>query len=246
MNPWVLRSELPQDMHTALVVFPYAGGGASVFRNWPGALAPDIGVVTIQPPGRENRLGEEPLRSYADMLPHLVGVVASINAPRLAFFGHSAGAHLSFATAQRLRAEGKRTPDHMLISGRRPLHLPGHGQRLSDLDDRTLTQTMMRISGQASLPSPELFEMMLPTTRADIAASEDWPIEDPEPMAATLSLLNGTRDGWTDADEILGWRELIRGKTNQRTFEGDHFFITEREDEVLAFIRGELNAGSGR
>lgn len=39
--------------------FPYAGGGASAYRNWGTYLPNYVGVYPIQIPGRENRITEK-------------------------------------------------------------------------------------------------------------------------------------------------------------------------------------------
>ena len=41
--------------------FPYAGGGASAYRNWGTYLPNYVGVYPIQIPGRENRITEKAL-----------------------------------------------------------------------------------------------------------------------------------------------------------------------------------------
>lgn len=44
-----------------LFCFPYAGGGAAAFRMWPAFLPDTVEVCGVQPPGRENCIGEEPI-----------------------------------------------------------------------------------------------------------------------------------------------------------------------------------------
>lgn len=47
--------------------FPYAGGGASAYRNW-GTYLPDyVGVYPIQIPGRENRITEKALTDMCEL-----------------------------------------------------------------------------------------------------------------------------------------------------------------------------------
>lgn len=48
--------------------FPYAGGGASAYRNW-GTYLPDyVGVYPIQIPGRENRITEKALTDMCELM----------------------------------------------------------------------------------------------------------------------------------------------------------------------------------
>src|SRR5215216_1291987 len=72
-----------------LFCFPYAGGGSTIFRNWPRQLSPHVEVVTALLPGREGRLREPPL----DRVDKVVDAAAENIRPWLdrpfAFFGHS-------------------------------------------------------------------------------------------------------------------------------------------------------------
>ena len=49
-----------------LFVFPYAGGGASVFRNWQKEFK-DINVFAAQYPGREDRIAEDPIKNFHEL-----------------------------------------------------------------------------------------------------------------------------------------------------------------------------------
>src|SRR5438094_5975985 len=111
LKAWGLPDRNPPRRYTSssysqarlrLFCFPYAGGGASIFRTWLNAFPSEIEVCPIQLPGRENRLLEPPFTQ----LPLLVQTLA--DALRLcldlpfAFFGHSLGALISFELARRL------------------------------------------------------------------------------------------------------------------------------------------------
>ncbi len=55
-----------------LFCFPYAGGGASIFRGWPRELPSWIEVFGIQLPGRENRLKEPLFTHMASVMQQLI------------------------------------------------------------------------------------------------------------------------------------------------------------------------------
>src|SRR2546423_15412499 len=85
-----------------LFCFPYAGGGASVFRAWADSLPSSVEVRPVQLPGRETRFREPAFTR----LPPLVEALAESLRPYLdrpfAFFGHSLGALVAFELARRL------------------------------------------------------------------------------------------------------------------------------------------------
>src|SRR2546427_5678317 len=98
-NPWIVCHKPNPQARLRLICFPYAGGGASVFRMWANDLPPEVEVCSVQLPGRENRLREP---TFTHLTP-LVHTVAPILCPYLhlpfAFFGHSLGALIGFELA---------------------------------------------------------------------------------------------------------------------------------------------------
>ena len=53
-----------------LIIFPYAGGGASAFRKWH-SLCQDTKLYVAQYPGRENRIGEPPIANFSTLLENI-------------------------------------------------------------------------------------------------------------------------------------------------------------------------------
>jgi surfactin synthase thioesterase subunit len=79
-----------------LFCFTYAGGAASIYRNWSNQLPQSIEAHAVQFPGHGNRLSEPLFRrvqplvesTAQELMPYLEGTFA--------FFGHSMGAIISF------------------------------------------------------------------------------------------------------------------------------------------------------
>lgn len=115
---WLRRFHPPgRDSHR-LVVLPHAGGSASFFRPLAAALAPELDVLTVQYPGRQDRRSEksiEDIGEYADRIHEVL--LAEADRPT-ALYGHSMGAILAFEVACRLEASGH-APLAVIASGRR-------------------------------------------------------------------------------------------------------------------------------
>src|SRR5581483_5831846 len=99
-----------------LFCFPYAGGGASIFRDWSGRLPGHVEVCPVQLPGRETRFRES---AFTHVSP-LVTTLAESLRPKLdrpfAFFGHSLGALVAFELSRRLLQDYELQPTHLFVS----------------------------------------------------------------------------------------------------------------------------------
>lgn len=98
-----------------LVCFPHAGGSASYYFDLSAALDPDIEMLVVQYPGRENRLFEEPAGSVAALADGVYEALRTRLPRRPAFFGHSMGGLIGFEVARRLEAAGGTAP-HLLVA----------------------------------------------------------------------------------------------------------------------------------
>ena len=114
-----------------LVCLPFAGGGAWAFRSWPALLPPEIDVLAVQPPGREGRIAEVPLRDLYALVENVAnGIDALLDTP-YALFGHSMGALAAFELCRELRRRGRPGPTHLMVSGYGPPTPAAPGSRAS-------------------------------------------------------------------------------------------------------------------
>src|SRR5215510_10563903 len=155
-----------------LFCFPYAGGTAAVFRNWPRYLSSEIEVCAIQYPGRGSRLAE-PLRDdvvdvmnavYSDLQPFLK--------KPFAFFGHSMGAMVSYEFARRLQREGQSEPLQLFVSGCVAPHERMFKEPTYHLPQPEFIAELRRLQGTPAevLDNADLMQLMMPMIRADFKA----------------------------------------------------------------------------
>jgi medium-chain acyl-[acyl-carrier-protein] hydrolase len=157
------------------------------------------------------------------------------------FFGHSMGAHLAMALTHRLRSEGVPLPCHLFLSARRAPHLLPDAPLMAEMSDVDLSATVERRFGDASLITDEgLSRLMLPTLRADIAATENWQTV-PEPrLAVAIAAMGGIDDLWVAPSGLEAWQAYTLGPFQLRLFPGGHFFINAARAAVIAFVRAQL------
>jgi len=124
---WVKCAKSHPQARFHLFCFPYAGGGASLFRHRANRLPSEVEGCTVQFPGREDRLTEPAFTR----MPPLVEALANALFPSLqdkpyAFFGHSMGAFVSFELVRSLRTQQHALtgPLQLFISAQRAPQIP--------------------------------------------------------------------------------------------------------------------------
>src|SRR4029079_5981953 len=61
-----------------LVAFPWCGAGASVYRKLASCLPAHIELLAVQPPGREDRFGEQRMVRMDQIVDHTLGDILSV------------------------------------------------------------------------------------------------------------------------------------------------------------------------
>jgi hypothetical protein len=89
-SSWLLH-RLNPSARMRLFCLPYAGGGASVYRSWPGSFPKEIEVCCVQLPGRENRLAESLFSSIDPLVETMAQALSNAFDRPFALFGHSMG-----------------------------------------------------------------------------------------------------------------------------------------------------------
>ena len=225
-----------------LFCFPYAGGGASVFSAWRGALPPNVEICAVQLPGREGRLSEPPFTRWPDVAEAATETLMATIARPFALFGHSLGALLAFEVARRLRRERRRAPVHLFVSGCRAPHLPLDKSLTYDLPTQAFVEELRRYgrTPAAVLHCAEVLDIYLPMLRADFRLAELYACHDDAPLSVPISVYGGTADDDVPEAKLDAWRRHTTSAFRRVMFEGGHFFLNERSGAVLSELSREL------
>jgi medium-chain acyl-[acyl-carrier-protein] hydrolase len=225
-----------------LFCFPYAGGGAQVFREWPTGLPGDIEVCAVELPGRGARFLEAPYLRMEPLLADLQTALDDALDRPFAFFGHSLGALLAFELTRRLRRAGAPLPVQLLVSARRAPQVPRRDSGMSLLSDEEFVAELRRYgrTPEVVLRDPELMAALLPMVRADFSVLESWRYRDERPLDIPLTVLGGTHDEYATPAELRAWQAQTYRPLAVHMVPGHHFFLESARREVLALIRGTL------
>ncbi|MFI6033527.1 thioesterase II family protein [Streptomyces sp. NPDC051315] len=227
-----------------VVCFPHAGGSATFFHPVSGALHPDIEVLAIQYPGRQDRRAEDPIADIATLADRVFDALLPQLArePRPAFFGHSMGATVAFEVALRMRREGL-APSVLIASGRRA---PSR-RRTEDVhlrDDQGLVAEIRNLSGTDTrlLDDEEMLRAILPAVRADYRAIERY-VGDPDAVVdCPVEVFVGDTDEQVTLEEAHAWRRHTTGDFTVHEFQGGHFYLTARPAETIDRLAAAVRA----
>ena len=224
-----------------LACFPYAGGGAGIFRGWSASLPAPIEVVAVQPPGREQRLLEPAFETLEPLVRAIVSQLAPALTRPFALFGHSLGALLAYEVAHALREQANDLR-YLFVSGLRAPHLRMSREPIHQLPDRSFIDAVRQLGGtpQEILSHAELMELLLPPLRADIAMYETYAPRGRPPLTCPITAFGGVSDPDVTAADLAAWRDHTTGEFTLQLFAGDHFYLRTSQEALLAAISQRL------
>ncbi|SEH01843.1 medium-chain acyl-[acyl-carrier-protein] hydrolase [Nonomuraea solani] len=228
-----------------LICLPHGGGGTAAFRGWASGLPATIEVCAVQLPGRESRMGEDPIDDMGVLLDGLAPAVVEVLDRPFALYGHSMGARVAFELSRRLRRMGAPAPRHLFVSGCPAPQLP-QPPPLHPLPEAELVRRLRELGG---LP-PEVFEIpgvldvLLPVMRADFAVVENCAYEPEPPLDHPVTAFCGTTDPEADLAQTAAWQAQTSAAFAAHEVPGGHFFVQDRRADVLAVIVKALSTDS--
>jgi medium-chain acyl-[acyl-carrier-protein] hydrolase len=228
-SPWLIRLPACGVRKLRLVGFPHAGGGASRFHRLFRDLRPEIEVIGIQLPGRENRVRDPVSSNLSHLLDDIVENLAPVlqdDVPFI-FFGHSLGALLAFEMVRRFRANRLVAPRALIVSGRTPPHLPLVRPALHGLADDDLLREVAQLEGipQEIQSLPEMRTLILPPLRADLKLNETYVYSPEPPLSLPILACGGRDDPEAPVETMQEWQVCTCSKFVFKVFEGGHFFL---------------------
>ncbi len=240
---WIARPAPNARAQVRLVCVPYAGGGASIFREWPKLLPPEVELCVAQLPGREARFSEPLEKRAAPIVAALAGALAPLGDLPLAVFGHSMGGLIAFELARALERSGEQSVLAAFVSGRSAPHLRDP-ERLHELSDAAMLAGLQKLGGMPRevLEHAELLQLVLPILRADLAVDETAVVDVKPPLRCPLVVLGGRRDPLVPVESLEAWRGYTRGQARVALCDGDHFFLQTERAFTLGEIARELTA----
>ncbi|MFD5202970.1 thioesterase II family protein [Streptomyces sp. NPDC058375] len=236
----------PGSSDVRLVCFPHAGGAVTSFTGLARALAPDVEVLGVQYPGRQDRHREQPVGDIPRMAEAIAGELGELlsDGRPCALLGHSMGALVAFEVALLMRG-GQASKDitRLFASGR---VAPAGGPIPGDLvtGDELLTE-LQRMGGIGAdvLNDPEVLAMIMPVVEADYRALAAYRMTAGSSLDCPVTVLTGDADPVVSPEEAARWQDITSAPTQLHVFPGGHFYLQDQIAQVAAVVRESLLPG---
>lgn len=235
---------MPGSTHTPsidLLALPCAGASATMYLRWRRLLPEWIRVVPVELPGRGARTGEPYVEDFARLVAQICDEQAAAMQNRYALFGHSMGALLAHAVAQRQHALALPMPQAVFVSGS-PAPSRRDPDRFAGMDSDAALMADLRKQGgtpDAVFESAELLRLTLDSLGADYRVCGSFRYRPSEPLLVPMHAFAGRQDD-IDQERIGAWGRETRHACTFDWFDGGHFFIRQQEQNVLAVIVRQL------
>jgi medium-chain acyl-[acyl-carrier-protein] hydrolase len=241
-DPWIERwGEKPLD-GPRLLCFPYAGGGANIFRAWQANL-PGIEVCPVQLPGRERRMLEPPLNRMGELVSALLrGLNTWLDRP-FALFGHSNGALIAFELANALARAGAPTPAHLFVSGCAAPHLLATLPEAPHVHtDEQLVAELRRLAAtpEEIMRNREAIDLILPAVRADMEMFAAYVHAPAALLDIPITAFGGTQDEEVPESTVRAWASHTASRFAYEPIPGDHFFVLSHKGAIQSALREAL------
>jgi pyochelin biosynthesis protein PchC len=239
---WFRRFHASPESRRRLICFPHAGGSASSYVALSAELHPEVEVLAVQYPGRQNRIAERPILDIMTLADRIFAALRPWLADSPTLFGHSMGAIVAFEVARRMENEGGFTPARLVASGhwapsrRRP-------QRAHRRDDDLIAELVSLGGTEAGLLADgEFIELMLSVIRSDFQAIESYVAPPAATLRCPVTVFVGNRDPHVPVDEAQAWSEHTTARFDLHVFDGGHFFLRDRHAEFARRLAAVLRA----
>lgn len=224
-----------------LICFPHAGGAATFYRSWTSHLPPEVDLLAVQYPGRQDRISEPCVEEMQPLVDHLASeLITTLDRPT-ALFGHSMGAAIAYEVARRIE-EVRDVPLRLLFVSGRPApqySRPGSIHRGTDTD---LLADIRRLGATPNqvLDHPDLRNLLLPSLRGDYRLIETYQPQSIARLQTPIVAFIGESDPDVGVDDAQAWSETTQSNFDLHVFRGTHFYFLANPNPLIECVLAHL------
>lgn len=217
-----------------LFCFPYAGGMASMYKDWNSYFPNYITVKSVEYPGRGGKDQNQCMRNLNELLDHLENELLPKLRGDFIFFGHSLGAIVSFELACRIKLKHGISPKCLFLSSCPPPTKIMTIASISQLNDHDFIKKVESLNGipKELIEDPIFLHSFLPVLRNDFGLLDEYVADLSVKCDIPIIVYGGVEDPHVNPEELREWAQLTTNGSSLHFFPGDHFYI-RKPDELL-------------
>ncbi len=228
-----------------LFCFPYAGGSSAIYSKLKHFADNNIKVTPVELAGRGQRISEPLYKNMAELINDVYDrISSSVDEQPFALFGHSMGSSIILDLAHKILKCKNVEPLHLFASGRCPPSLCRNYKKINDLPDEKFINEVYELGGTPKevFENRELRHIFLPILRSDYKLIEEYNyIEKDVKLSCDITVFNGKEDKMTSFETMKKWGDYTSGKTDIIEFDGGHFFLHNKMEQIMGIINKTLN-----
>lgn len=230
-----------------LFCFPYAGGSATVYREWKKYLHPLIELEAVELAGRGSRIMEDPYQSVGGAVADVLSIIKPhIAHKQYAIFGHSMGSLIGYELAQHINSNTLRPPLHLFFSGRGAPHIQRPDKKKYHLmEEDEFKREVLKLGGTPPefFHHPDLMNIFIPILKNDFRIVETYPYRSNiHALPFDFTVFLGRQDDLTE-QQCSEWSQHTTRVCNTHYFEGGHFFLHQQVNGIVKLINQTLVGG---
>jgi medium-chain acyl-[acyl-carrier-protein] hydrolase len=216
-----------------LYAFPYAFGGANIYRELEKYMDKYINIKSLNYPGHELRITEKFSNSIQEMAKDAYDKICEELDNNYCLLGYSMGGLVCYELYQIIKKNNKKLPMHMFIFAS---DAPDFKQDYEDEENMSLDQVRDILRDMDGTPdeilnNDELIEMITPIIRSDISNIKNYvPTNHTiEKVGCQVTVIRGIEEdaGTCHSD----WNKYFANECEYLTVEGGHFFMFQNDYE---------------
>lgn len=224
-----------------LITLPFAGGNKYSYAFLKKEMN-SVEIISLEYPGRGARMSE-PLQDNIDIIVEdvFLQIKAVCNEPYI-IYGHSMGALVSYLVCVKLQESQLGLPECLIVSGRYAPTINKEKETYR-LPSDEFWNKMLELDGT---PVEIIQEMKLrvffePILRNDFKLVETYMSKKLPLLNIPIEVLYGSEEAKNDPEPFFKWKEVTTEKVNFHQFEGGHFFILRKQQEIANLILNKFS-----
>ncbi len=223
-----------------LFCLPYAGGSATFYSKWKKFLHDSIELYPVELAGRGRRSKEPFYESVNDAVDDIYrSIEGELDDTEFIFFGHSMGSVLVYELMYKIKELKNKVPAHAFFSGRYPPHIKRLDKIFHKMPEEEFIDEIYKIGGMQKefFEHRELLDVFVPIIKADYKIIEEYNhVSKSDRLNIDITVFNGTQDKDVIPDDLKEWHSITDRECDVIEFEGGHFFIFHKHQEIVDII----------